>query len=191
MRNAIRPAARALIASTALSGLLLTSTAFMTGAYAQAPAQTTQPAQSETFPPDSQATPKSTHHKGHKPTAAKAEEREDRLEAHIARLHTRLMITADQEPAWTAFAQVMRDNGHAMEDTLKNRDSAKTMNAVDDMQSYATIAQAHADGVQKLVPAFKTLYDGLTPEQKANADKVFDQSRHGMMGGEHKKHAKL
>jgi hypothetical protein len=71
----------------------------------------------------------------------------------------------------------MRDNGRAMEAALKQRDAAMGGTAVDDMQAYARVAQTHADAMEKLVPAFQTLYDSMTPEQKANADQVFAHTR--------------
>ena len=44
------------------------------------------------------------------------------------------------------------------------------MNAIDDLRSYAAIAQAHAEDMQRLVPAFETLYGTLTPAQQKDAD---------------------
>jgi protein CpxP len=54
------------------------------------------------------------------------------------------------------------------------------------MKQYATIAQAHADGIKKLVDAFEPLYSSLSPEQKKLADQTFHQGPHN--GG--KKHGK-
>ena len=52
-------------------------------------------------------------------------------------------------------------------------DKAKTMTAVDDLKSYAEIADAHADGLKKFVPAFEALYASMSDAQKANANTLF------------------
>jgi hypothetical protein len=52
------------------------------------------------------------------------------------------------------------------------------MTAVDNLKTYEAIADAHAEGLQKLVPAFETLYASMSEAQKKNADEVFNRSRH-------------
>jgi hypothetical protein len=47
------------------------------------------------------------------------------------------------------------------------------MTAVDDVKSYAEIAAAHANGLQKFIPVFETLYQNMSDEQKKNADLLF------------------
>lgn len=102
-----------------------------------------------------------------------------RVEQHITDLHRRLGITAAEEPQWSAFAQVMRDNAKHMEQAFQARAKAgPDMNAVQDLQSYAAIAQAHADDMQRLVPAFQALYATLTPAQQKTADTVFRTFEH-------------
>lgn len=93
------------------------------------------------------------------------------VDRHLSDLHQRLKITAAQEPQWLQFAKVMHDNAVAMDQKFVDRaQHFRSMNAVQNMQSYAGIAQQHAEDVQHLVPAFQTLYDTLTPEQKKTAD---------------------
>src|ERR1700730_17134749 len=102
--------------------------------------------------------------------------RVDHVEARIASLHTQLKITAAQEPQWNAFAQVMRDNAKTMDALIQSRaQNAKTMTAVDDLRAYQGIADAHADGLKKLIPAFEALYLTMPDEQKKNADAAFGQ----------------
>ena len=48
-----------------------------------------------------------------------------------------------------------------------------SMTAVDNMQSYAQIEQERAQDMQKLVPAFQTLYGSLSDQQKKTADQMF------------------
>ena len=97
-----------------------------------------------------------------------------RVEARIKQLHSQLGITQAQEPQWDKFAQTMRDNARDMDQVLAQRTQQfPSMNAVQDMQSYEQVAEAHVQHLQKLVPAFQTLYDSMSPEQKQKADQVF------------------
>jgi periplasmic protein CpxP/Spy len=96
------------------------------------------------------------------------------VEQHIDRLHTQLRITSAQQQQWDQFAQVMRDNAANMRQAVEQRGTQlASMNAAQDMQSYAQLAQQHAEDMQKLSTAFQTLYDSMSPEQKQNADMVF------------------
>ncbi len=114
---------------------------------------------------------------------------QQRVEQHIADLYATLKITPAQEKQWNEFAQVMLDNAQSM-DTLitKNRGSMATANAEQTMQDYAEMAKQHEKNVERLLPAFRTLYTALTPEQKQAADEAFreraeqhDQMRQGSM----------
>jgi hypothetical protein len=99
-------------------------------------------------------------------------EQADLVEARIKQLHGDLHITAAQEGQWSPVAQMMRDNGKAMEDLRKQRVDEK-MGAVDELKSYAAAIDAHADGVRKLIPVFQSLYDSMSDAQKKTADSVF------------------
>jgi len=98
------------------------------------------------------------------------------VDERIASLRRELRITAAQEQDWQAVAQVMKSNAEDMR-SLVEETRAQTprdrRNALEDLQIYQKFAQAHADGLQKLSAAFATLYNGMSPEQKANADRVF------------------
>ena len=103
-----------------------------------------------------------------------AEERRQRVEERIKNLHTRLKITKEQESAWGDVAQAMRDSEANVSALIEQRRAnAEAMNAVDDLQSYQKIAQAHSDGLKKVSASFSDLYDDMSAEQKQNADKVF------------------
>ena len=103
----------------------------------------------------------------------------DSIEARIADLHKRLRVTADQQSLWDDMAQVMRANAHKMRDNAAERSKdLRSMNAVDDLRSYQKIADEHADGLKRLLPAFEALYAKMSPAQQKNADHVFgDQQR--------------
>ncbi len=98
------------------------------------------------------------------------------VERRITGLQRRLKITPEQQPQWDAFTAVMRQNAGHMETLQRDRaDKVTTMTASEDMRSYAEVARAHADDLQRLVPAFDTLYAAMTPEQKATADRTFHE----------------
>ena len=96
------------------------------------------------------------------------------VERRIADLHSRLRITAEQSQQWDQFTQVMRANAKEIDQSYQQRaGKLGSMSAVDNMQSYADIEQQRAQDVQKLVPAFRTLYDSLSDQQKHAADEMF------------------
>jgi len=98
------------------------------------------------------------------------------VERHIAGLQRRLKITPAQQPQWDTFTAVMRQNASHMEAMQRARaDKVATMTAPEDMRSYAEVVRAHADDLQRLVPAFDGLYAAMTPEQKATADRTFHE----------------
>jgi protein CpxP len=98
----------------------------------------------------------------------------DHVETHINDLHTKLHITAAQESQWGKLASVMRDNAKEMSSAVEKHERAgKTISAIDDLKSYQSIAQAHADGLKNLVPAFEALYGVLSDAQKKDADAMF------------------
>lgn len=106
----------------------------------------------------------------------------DKIETRIDDLHTRLAITSAQEDSWSRVAAVMRDNASTMAPLVEARASqAGNMTAVDDLNSYAKIAEAHADGIQKFAPAFETLYGSMSDTQKKNADEIFRKRGHKAM----------
>lgn len=156
MRSILRPAT----ATTLLAGVLLTGTIGLSGhglaQTATPPAKSTsataQPAAARPGTPNMQAM----------------------VEQRIKDLHTRLHITAAEQTQWDQFTQAMRDNAKATDALYEQRaEKMGTMTAVENMQSYAAIAQQHAEDMQKLLPAFQTLYDSFSDAQKKQADTVF------------------
>ena len=98
----------------------------------------------------------------------------DRVDARITQLHSTLKITPAQEDLWKNVTQVMRDNAQTMETLTKTRaDKAKTMTAVEDINSYAELVDAHAAGLKKFVPVFEALYASMSDAQKADANTMF------------------
>lgn len=109
--------------------------------------------------------------------AADQDDHEDRAEQRITSMHAGLGITSAQEPQWKLVAKVMRDNAKEMDKLTQQRiDKERDMTAVDDLKSYAVITDAHADGLNRLIPVFATLYTGMSDVQKKKSDNLF---RHG------------
>ena len=101
----------------------------------------------------------------------------DRAERRIQQIHSKLMVTAAQEAQWSKVAAVMAENARIMDTLTRTRAAhAKEMSAVDDLKSYGEIADAHAEGIRTLMPAFATLYASMSDGQKKEADILF---RHG------------
>jgi periplasmic protein CpxP/Spy len=114
-----------------------------------------------------------------KPTMSKV----DRTDARIIELHAKLKITEVQEEQWKKVTQAMRENAVMMETLIQERkEKANTLNAVDDLKSYAKITDEHAAGLNRFIAAFEPLYAIMSDEQKKNADAIF--TNHGQ---KHKK----
>jgi len=98
------------------------------------------------------------------------------VDQRIHALQSQLGITEAQMPLWSAFAQAMRDNAAATDALFTQRAGAvATMNAPDNMHSYAQIARAYADNTERLATAFDSLYASLSDTQKQAADTMFRQ----------------
>jgi hypothetical protein len=114
-----------------------------------------------------------------KPPAAQAatSSKPETVEQRIETLKTALKITPDQQTKWNAVAQAMRDNASRMEKLVadKRKMSPDKTTAVDDLKTYQDFAQAHLDGIKHMSSSFKALYDSMSPDQKKNADQVFER----------------
>jgi len=158
--------ARSVAAAALLAAPLLVSPLALSGASA---AQPTTPSATTTAPGSAKMS-------GAPGTAAST--RGETVEQRITTLHRELKITADQEKDWNAVAQAMRDNANNMQQLVdQTHNQAAQTTALDDLDTYQKFAQAHADGVKNLIDPFTKLYGEMTPEQKKNADHVFNNFR--------------
>jgi hypothetical protein len=114
-----------------------------------------------------------------KPPAAEAatSQKPETVEQRITTLKAALKITPDQEKKWDGVAQAMRENASRMEKLVaeKRKIPPEKTTAVDDLKTYQDFTEARLDGLKHLTSAFKSLYDSMTPEQKKNADTVFER----------------
>lgn len=151
---------------------------------AQAPGTSTTPSSgATTVAPGTTATthqPSTAHYQHGAAGRVHGETMQQLAEQHIAGLHAKLHITAAQQPQFDQFAQVMRDNAKNDDQAYQQRAAKiQSMNAVENMQSYADIEQARAQEAEKLVPAFQTLYAVLSDQQKKQTDELFRHPSEG------------
>jgi len=105
--------------------------------------------------------------------------RDAAVEKHITGLHATLEITPAEEAQWGDVAAVMRENATEIDRAIDKRAANRAnASAIDDLNAYADIAQAHANGVKKLAGAFSGLYSVMSDAQKKQADEVFSHRGH-------------
>ncbi len=103
----------------------------------------------------------------------------DRVELRIKDMHAKLKITPAEEEQWAKVTQAMIDDAKTMDTLTQARfDHSKDMTAVDSLKSYDEIAQAHADGIKKMIPVFSDLYASMPDTQKKLTDKFFRHAGH-------------
>lgn len=101
-----------------------------------------------------------------------------RINDRITQMRRQLKITSVQEPAWDAFATVMRDNATSSYQAIRQRTaSIATMSSVDNLKNFAQIEQTRAQGAQTLAYSYETLYGTFSDEQKRAADALFRQNK--------------
>ena len=98
------------------------------------------------------------------------------VEQQITDLRKRLAITVAQEPQWTAFASVMRQNAAHMSQLMAGRRAqVGTQKAPEELRAYAEIARAHSDDLARLASPFDALYGTMSAEQQALTDRTFSR----------------
>jgi periplasmic protein CpxP/Spy len=99
---------------------------------------------------------------------------EETVDDRVKELHAELKITPAEEEKWAKVADVMRTNAKTIDDLLVQRhDGAAKATAVENLESWNAIAQAHADGSKALLDAFGSLYADMPDAQKKIADAAF------------------
>ncbi|GBQ05417.1 Spy/CpxP family protein refolding chaperone [Acidiphilium acidophilum] len=112
------------------------------------------------------------------------------VDANLAKLKKSIGITTAEESSWHGFTQVSRTNALNLATLYQQRSKTlSTMNAVQNMESYAAIAAKNADDMNALSAAFQTLYAKLTPAQQKKIDTVF-RARAEAMTAKHLKKLK-
>jgi hypothetical protein len=93
-----------------------------------------------------------------------------RVDKHLSRYKSELRITPEQEPLWQAFAdKVKAQAGQGMK-AMRER-AQEPLPAPERMARMIEAAKARIPAMEAIAASFGNLYDKLTPEQKAIADK--------------------
>jgi hypothetical protein len=102
------------------------------------------------------------------------------IEGHIAYLKAELKITPAQEALWEKVADAMRQQAKTMESAMGQMRGKHDQqeSAIEHMEGMAKFAQLHAEGSQRMLTAFRPLYDSLSPDQKKAADELFAHHHH-------------
>jgi protein CpxP len=129
--------------------------------------------------PDQSASPPSSAAASRSAMATSDAKRDGAVEKHITQLRAELKITPAEEPQWKEVVETMRENAKDLDRAIDKRTAnAAGATAIDDLNAYADIAQAHANGVKKLASAFAGLYSVMSDDQKKEADEVFSHRNH-------------
>jgi hypothetical protein len=129
--------------------------------------------------PDQSASPHASADSSGSAMAVSDAKRDGAVEKHIKALYVSLKITPAEESQWNKVAETMRANAKDLDRAIDKRAAnAASASAIDDLNSYADIAQAHANGVKKLASAFSGLYSVMSDAQKKSADDVFSHRGH-------------
>lgn len=99
-----------------------------------------------------------------------------RADQRLSQLKSQLKLTADQEPLWATFAEKMKaEAGQGMK-TMREK-AQQPMTAPERMSQMMEMMRGRMTAMESVSDSFKHLYDALTPDQKAIADKQ------GIFGG--------
>ena len=97
-----------------------------------------------------------------------------RVEQRLSQFKNELKLTAQQEPLWQAFAEKsMAEAGKGMQAMRDSMQSEKQVSAPERMAQMQGIMKERVAAMESVNESFNRLYAGLTPEQKAAADKHF------------------
>lgn len=110
-------------------------------------------------------------------------------EQHLANLKTELKITAQQEPAWKAFAAKVAEQASQMQAMHAQRGQAAATDATAPahMASHIDWMTQRLAGMQAMNTSLTDLYAVLTPEQRSVADQSFGpMGPHGYGPGMHR-----
>jgi len=104
--------------------------------------------------------------------ATAAETKGETVQQRITELHASLKITPAEETQWNGVAQAMHENAETMDKlvAINGTTPAQNLSALQELQTYQQLAQAHVDGLENLTAAFSTLYNVMSDGQKKVAD---------------------
>ena len=97
----------------------------------------------------------------------------DLVEYRLALLQEDLRLAREQEVAWVAYEERTKALAADVARERTRMQSANTLNAVEQVNHAVDIARNRLTAWEEIAAAAKTLYDGLTPQQKSLADQRF------------------
>jgi hypothetical protein len=103
-----------------------------------------------------------------------------RAEQRLARLHTDLKVTAEQEPLWQAFAEKARAEAGKGMQAMRDNAQDLSLSAPERMSRVTEVMKQRVAAMESVNDSFRRLYDALTPDQKRVAD--IHAARMGRMG---------
>ncbi len=108
--------------------------------------------------------------------AERAARRVARLEGEIAFLRARLMITADQAPAWEMFAEALRDEQAARAEArlAPPEPEAAPLNFPEQLQRRQAELNTRSQRLNSFINVLAPLYAALSVEQRLIADRYLD-----------------
>lgn len=95
------------------------------------------------------------------------------MEPRIRQIHQLLHITPAQEPDFRAFVAAMQANEAAIRAVIQQRPASANTNAVESLRFEQRFFATQAEGLQRLLVPFASLYAALSPAQKATANRIF------------------
>lgn len=105
---------------------------------------------------------------------------EGRRAAHLAGLKEKLALTAEQESAWSTFAEsFQRGPRHLGADRKAMREEFDTLSTPERLDRMQAMAEMRRARMTERAEAIKTFYAALTPAQQAVFDAEAMQKRHG------------
>ena len=92
----------------------------------------------------------------------------------VKKLHDGLRITPAQEPLWADVAAVMQKNDTKLAAMSAERHhNSANLTAVQDLESYSEITEAHGAAIKSFSATFSKLYSAMPPDQQKLADHMF------------------
>jgi protein CpxP len=95
------------------------------------------------------------------------------IEQNLSNLHNRLMLTTEQEPAWRAFFDAMRQQAEQMQAAGARMAAQVSTTAPERFAQMAQAMQQGAASMNGVAQALGALYATLTPEQRTIVENEF------------------
>ncbi|HUK58950.1 MAG TPA: Spy/CpxP family protein refolding chaperone [Stellaceae bacterium] len=135
------------------------------------------PAAAQQSPPPSAAAPAAPGQEQQRPPRAP---RPNHIEGRLAYLKTELHITPAQEAQWSKVADAMRQNSVERRQAFDQMRQARTAppNALQRLETVSRLSAMRSQQTDRLLAAFRPLYDTLSDQQKQAANDIFGPHGH-------------